>query len=95
MKAAVLLGSTLICASIAASGFFFLTFLLLTRTLTPAAASYRKELFFDFTKADAVASAAFCPALPVAKVAHQLPLLQLPSSALHACHSMNSFTFCL
>lgn len=90
MKAAVLLGSTLICASIAASGFFFLTFLLLTRTLTPAAASYRKELFFDFTKADAVASAAFCP---VAKVAHQLPLLQLPSSALHACHSMNSFTF--
>lgn len=73
MKAAVVLGSTLICASISASGFFLLCFLLLSRTLAPAAATYRRELFFDFTKADAVASTAFCPAPPVGKV-HSPPL---------------------
>lgn len=75
MKAAVLLGSTLICATIAASGFSLLSFLLLTRTLAPATATYRTELFFDFTKADAVASAAFCPTPAVGKVEHSQQLL--------------------
>jgi hypothetical protein len=73
MKAAVILGTSLVCASIAASGFLLLVFLLLTRSLTPAAASFEKELFFDFTKPDAVASAAFCPAPAPRKVLETAP----------------------
>ncbi|KAK9907381.1 hypothetical protein WJX75_002552 [Coccomyxa subellipsoidea] len=60
MKAAVLLGTSLVCAGISASGFAILVFLLLTRSLAPATAYFEKELFFDYTKPAAVASANFC-----------------------------------
>ncbi|CAL8462956.1 g2490 [Coccomyxa elongata] len=61
MKAAVLLGTTLVCAGISASGFAVLLFLLLTRSLAPPNAYFEKELFFDYTKPAAVASTNFCP----------------------------------
>ncbi|BDA48048.1 probable seipin [Coccomyxa sp. Obi] len=60
MKAAVLLGTTLVCAGISASGFAVLLFLLLTRSLAPPNAYFEKELFFDYTKPAAVASTNFC-----------------------------------
>ena len=60
MKAAVLLGTSLVCASISASGFAILMFMLLTRSLAPPTAYFEKELFFDYTKPAAVASANFC-----------------------------------
>ena len=60
MKAAVLLGTSLVCASISASGFAILCLLLLTRSLAPPTAYFQKELFFDYTKPAAVASATFC-----------------------------------
>lgn len=68
MKAAVLLGTTLVCAGISASGFAVLLFLLLTRSLAPPNAYFEKELFFDYTKPAAVASTNFCPSPAPVKV---------------------------
>jgi hypothetical protein len=68
MKAAVLLGTSLVCAGISASGFAILVFLLLTRSLAPATAYFEKELFFDYTKPAAVASANFCQSPAPVKV---------------------------
>ena len=70
MRWAVLLGSSLVAACIAASGFMLLTGLVVTRSLSPAIASYERELFFDYTQPQAVAAATFAP---------------MPSSPLKVC----------
>jgi hypothetical protein len=70
MKWALLLGSSLVAACIAASGFMLLTGLVVTRSLSPPIASYERELFFDYTQPQAVAAATFAP---------------MPSSPLKVC----------
>ena len=59
MKWAVLLGSSLVAACIAASGLALLVTLLFIRSVAPPVASYEKELYFDYTQPEAVAVASF------------------------------------
>lgn len=70
MKTAFLLGISLVCACISASGFAILSFLLLTRSLAPPTAYFEKELYFDYTKPAAVASANFCKSPALSKVSN-------------------------
>lgn len=66
MKLAVLLFSSLLAAGVAVSGFMLLMTLLITRSLSPAVATFEKELFFDYTRPEAVANAPFViPSHPV------------------------------
>ena len=66
MKWAVLLASSLVAACIAASGFVLLSGLFITRSLSPAAATFERELFFDYTQPEAFAAAYFIvPGSPV------------------------------
>ena len=59
LRAAVLLcGSALSCC-VAACGVALLLFLLVTRTLAPAAAHFQRDLYFDYTSPDVVAVASF------------------------------------
>ena len=56
--AALLCGSALSCC-VAACGVALLFFLLVTRTLAPAAAHFQRDLYFDYTAPDVVAVASF------------------------------------
>lgn len=56
--AALLCGSALSCC-VAACGVALLLFLLVTRTLAPAAAHFQRDLYFDYTSPDVVAVASF------------------------------------
>ena len=56
--AALLCGSALSCC-VAACGVALLLFLLITRTLAPAAAHFQRDLYFDYTSPDVVAVASF------------------------------------
>ena len=59
MKWAVLLGSSVVAACVAASGLALLMTLLVVRSVAPPIASYEKELYFDYTQPEAVAIASF------------------------------------
>ncbi len=54
----LLCGSALSCC-VATSGLALLFFLLVSRALAPAAADFQRDLYFDFTKPDVVATASF------------------------------------
>ena len=77
MKRAVIVGTILGCLVLFACGVTLSAFLLVTHWLAPAHASFQQELFFDYTKSEAVASAQFCPVLN-GKVRW---VLQLPPAA--------------
>ena len=63
MKRAVFVGAILGCLAMFACAAALCGFLLVTGWLAPAHASFQQELFFDYTKTEAVASAQFCPTL--------------------------------
>jgi hypothetical protein len=56
--AALLCGSALACC-VAAAGLGLLLFLLVSRSLAPAAAHFERDLYFDYTRPDVVATASF------------------------------------
>ena len=57
------MGAILGCVALFSCGVALSTFLLVTNWLAPAHARFQQELFFDYTKSEAVASAQFCPML--------------------------------
>ena len=57
------MGVILGCLVLFSCGVALSAFLLVTHWLTPAHARFQQELFFDYTKAEAVASAQMCPVL--------------------------------
>lgn len=61
MKKAVFVGAIVGCLVMFACGAALCTFLVVTNWLAPASASFQQELFFDYTKSEATASAQFCP----------------------------------
>ena len=58
------MGVVLGCLVLFACGVTLSAGLLLTHWLAPAHAQFQQDLFFDYTKSEAVASAEFCPVLP-------------------------------
>ncbi len=57
------MGAILGCVALFSCGVALSAFLLVTHWLAPAHARFQQELFFDYTKSEAVASAQFCPVL--------------------------------
>ncbi len=76
MKRAVIVGTILGCLALFSCGVALSVFLLVTHWLAPAHARFQQELFFDYTKSEAVAGAQFCPGLE-GKVRTSPPLLFL------------------
>ena len=63
MKKAAFFGAILGCLVMFACGAGLCCFLLMTYWLAPAQASFQRELFFDYTQTEAVATAQLCPAV--------------------------------
>lgn len=63
MKRAAIVGAILGCLVLFSCGVALSSFLLMTHWLAPAHATFQQELFFDYTKAEAVASVQMCPVL--------------------------------
>ena len=63
MKRAVFFGAILGCLVLFACGAGLCSFLLMTYWLAPTHVSFQRELFFDYTQSEAVASAQLCPAI--------------------------------
>lgn len=54
-------GTSLLCAGLAWLGACLFLYVLLSRYFLPATAHYSRSLYFDYTQADAVATAHFLP----------------------------------
>ena len=69
------MGTILGCLVLFACGVTLSAFLLVTHWLAPAHAHFQQELFFDYTKSEAVASAQLCPVVngKVRWLLHLLP----------------------
>ena len=63
MKKAAFFGAILGCLVMFACGAGLCCFLLMTYWLAPAQASFQRELFFDYTQTEAVATAQLCQAV--------------------------------
>lgn len=61
LKTVTLLSTSAICAGLAWLGGSMLFYILLSRYFSPEAAHHSRSLYFDYTKADAVATAHFLP----------------------------------
>lgn len=61
LKTVTLLSTSLLCAAVAWLGGTLLFYILLSRFFSPAAAHHERSLYFDYTKADAIATAHFLP----------------------------------
>lgn len=61
LRSITLWGTSLLCAGLAWLGACLLLYVLLSRYFVPATAYYSRSLYFDYTKADAVATAHFLP----------------------------------
>ncbi len=61
LKTVTLLSTSFLCAALAWLGGCLLVFILLSRYFSPAAAHHSRSLYFDYTKAEAVATAHFLP----------------------------------
>ncbi len=61
LRTVTLLSTSLLCAAVAWLGGTLLFYILLSRFFSPAAAHHERSLYFDYTKADAVATAHFLP----------------------------------
>ena len=72
MKKAAFFGAILGCLVMFACGAGLCCFLLMTYWLAPAQASFQRELFFDYTQTEAVATAQLCPAVST-QVQMELP----------------------
>lgn len=61
LRTVTLLSTSLLCAAVAWLGGTLLFYILLSRFFSPAAAHHERSLYFDYTKADAIATAHFLP----------------------------------
>lgn len=61
VKNVTLWGISFLCAALAWLGGCLFVYVLLSRYFLPATANYSRSLYFDYTKADAVATAHFLP----------------------------------
>ena len=61
LKTVTLWGTSLLCATLAWLGGLLFLYVLLSRYFLPATAHHSRSLYFDYTKADAVATAHFLP----------------------------------
>ena len=61
LKTVTLLSTSAVCAGLAWLGGSMLFYILLSRYFSPEAAHHSRSLYFDYTKADAVATAHFLP----------------------------------
>jgi hypothetical protein len=61
LRTVTLLSTSFLCAAVACLGGTLLFYILLSRIFSPAAAHHERSLYFDYTKADAIATAHFLP----------------------------------
>ena len=61
LRTVTLLSTSVLCAAVAWLGGSLLFYILLSRYFSPTAAHHERSLYFDYTKADAVATAHFLP----------------------------------
>lgn len=72
MRSAALLAATMSCAAVACLGVALLVFLLVSRTFAPATAHIVRPLYFDYSEADATASASLLASQRATLYAHNL-----------------------
>lgn len=87
VRTVTLLSISLFCAVLAWLGGATLFYLLLSKYFSPAAAHYSRNLYFDYTKADAVATAHFLPDVQYSRALTS----PVSSQVLTKCNGSNMF----